>query len=358
MTPSTHPTRGIGLFLAVALAALVPPAFGATCPKLLMFDGINLKTDNTTQQAAYWGTTVGVQGVFINNVMAYWTADVGTNPGSALWQQAKQFQAEYARYGVTDNFVKVALYKPHDWTNAQQNADAVRHFAHAAALARYAGFKGMALDLEPYTPTWGSDAEVGTLGATVEREGRAIAKAMHAAYPGMTLFIMPDVLLALQLQHQNLQTGTTAHVESYALAQPFLRGLLSVQWRHVAIGMEQTYNRNSDGIAMSMPLDYARYVAFLKVDSGSAANLSMAPGLWPLGPNSRDRSARETPQRFAGRLDVAFNLAQRYVWIYGKGGTWNINAPSDLGPIASNFQEFLDVIHQTRARCAAAVAPR
>lgn len=371
MTSSPRRTRNrrrACWLLASALVALGPAVIAAPCPKLLMFDGVDMQSAATSSQAAYWGQTVGIQGVFLNSVMPYWPADVGTNPDSTLWQQSKRFQAEYARHGVTDNFIKVALYKPHDWRDAQQNAKVVEHFAHAAALAHYAGFKGIALDLEPYTPTWGSSADVKSLGPTVEQEGRAIAEAMHAADPGMTLFLLPDVLSEMHhhdatlLQrfksgYHRLRTGTTGRTESYALAPFFLHGLLSVPWQHVVVGMEQTYSRNADGIASSMPADYQRYAAFLGQAGESAANLSMAPGLWPLGPNARSRAARETPERFTGRLAVTFTNAQRYVWIYGKGGTWQVNAPADLGPMAANFQQFLDAIHQMRAQCDVAGAP-
>ncbi|HEX7370759.1 MAG TPA: hypothetical protein VF284_10825 [Rhodanobacteraceae bacterium] len=294
--------------------------------------------------------------------MPYWSADVGTNPASAMWQKARQFQTDYARYGVTDNFIKVALYKHHDWRSATQNAAVVKHFAHAAALARYAGFKGIAIDLEPYTPTWGSSADVGALDATVKQEGRAIAEAMHGAYPDMTLFVLPDVLSEIHHHQRNLmqrlastyhqlRTGATASKEGYALAPAFLHGLLSVPWKHVVIGMEQTYSRNADGIAASVSPDYQRYAAFLAQDGESDAALSMAPGLWPLGPNSHSRAARETPERFAERLRVSMSLATRYVWIYGKGGTWWANAPTIAAPMAPNFPQFVAAIHAVRATC-------
>lgn len=351
------------LLAAAALACVPwPLAAGAACPKVLMFDGIDMRTAATAAQADYWGRTIGIQGVFLNNVMASWPVDVGTDPDSPLWQQAEQFQSAYARAGVTDNFIKVALYHAHDWRSASQNAAAVEHFAHAAALARYAGFKGIALDMEPYTPTWGGSAADRTLSDTVLAEGRAIAKAMHAAYPGMTLIVLPDVLSEIQHQraslvqrfksgYHRLRTDSGARHESYALAPDFLRGLLSAPWRQVVIGMEQTYNRNADGIATSVPRDYQRYVEFDAQGGQSAANLGMAPGLWPLGPRKGDRSARESPRRFAERLGAAFGASQSYVWIYGKGGTWRADRPA-TDPVAADFQLFVGGIHAARAACA------
>ena len=63
--------------LLVLLAGPWHLALAAQCPKLLMFDGFDIRTQNNAQQAAYWGTTVGVQGFFVNSVMAHWQKDVG-----------------------------------------------------------------------------------------------------------------------------------------------------------------------------------------------------------------------------------------------------------------------------------------
>lgn len=354
----------------VLLAGAWHPALAGQCPKLLMFDGINVKTQAGPEQAAYWGRTIGVQGVFINNVMAYWQADVGTDPDSRLWQQARRFQANYARQGVTDNFIKVALYKGHDWNSARRNDAAVEHFAHAAMLARYAGFKGIALDLEPYKPTWVNAGDRPGLASTVEREGRAIGQAMLAAYPGMTLVVLPDVLDSsgrFRTLGEKIRSGLhriksgqlpSQGDDRYQLAVPFLQGLLSVPWKQVVIGMEQTYSRYGHGITVSTPRARQRYTELLGRDGASAINLSMAPGLWPLGRTRHDKSARETPERFERRLAAATDAAQQYVWIYGKGDTWRTGGPQGAGPVSPDFRQFLTAIHQTHAACTTATARR
>lgn len=342
----------------------------AQCPKLLMFDGINVKTQAGPQQAAYWGRTVGVQGVFVNNVMGYWQADVGTDPGSTLWQQARLFQSNYAKYGATDNFIKVALYKTHDWKSAGQNSAVIAHFAHAAALARYAGFKGIALDLEPYKPTWDDPAGSAGLASTVEQEGRGIGEAMFTAYPDMTLIVMPDVLESsgrYETFKQKLMSGVhqlrsgspnLSRHENYELAVPFLRGLLSVPWKQVVIGLEQTYSRNSNGIANTVPHSRQLYREFMQENSATQTVPGIAAGLWPLGRTSKDKSARETPERFARRLRVAFDASNDYVWIYAKGGTWQADERPNAAPLAPDFRQFVAAIHQVRAGCMAADATR
>jgi len=192
-----HATRMLLLqkwLVGVFVLGLIPPAARAECPKLLMFDGVNIRTQTNVEQARYWGQSVGVEGFFVNNVMADWQRDVGIDSASPEWRQLRQFQAIYAKYGVSDNFIKIAVYQPHDWHSSAQNAAVVRNFSHAAALAKYAGMKGVALDLEPYVPIWDDATSTPVLAATVQQEGRMIAEAMYRAYPGMTLIVLPDVL--------------------------------------------------------------------------------------------------------------------------------------------------------------------
>lgn len=354
-------------FKSVGVAALLVLLAGpwhlalAACPKLLMFDGADIRTQTTAQQASYWGKTVGVQGFLLNYVMDHWQKDVGTSHGSAVWQNVARFQSIYSKYGVTDNFIKVALYKQHDWKDRKENEAVVARFQHAAMLAKYAGLKGVALDLEPYTPTWGGPAGGAELTTTIEQEGRAIAQAMHNAYPGMTLFVLPDVMdqtEAYSTLMERIKSGVhhlkagekVPSYDRYELAVPFMRGLLSVGWSHVAIGMEQTYSRYAAGMEPSVQRtqgDFARLMG----KSAASMHLTGAPGLWPLGPTRTDKSRRESPAKFEERLKAAYAAADQYVWIYGKGSAWQTNGPYAPGPVTPDFKQFTDAIHQVEARC-------
>lgn len=346
---------------ALLLAATWQFSQAAQCPKLLMFDGFDIRTQNNAQQAAYWGRTVGVQGFFLNSVMAHWQKDVGTDPDSKLWQDVARFQSLYSGYGVTDNFIKVALYKSHDWKSPKANQAVVARLQHAAMLAKYARLKGIALDLEPYEPMWGGPAAGPELTGTIEQEGRAIGEAMHKAYPGMTLFVLPDVLAQTQryatlLQrfrsrvHEMKAAGKMPKYSRYEMAVPFVRGLLSVPWARVVIGMEQTYSRNADGMAPSVQRTLGDF-ANLTGRSAASMHLSGAPGLWPLGPTRTDKAARESPGRFADRLRAAYTAAGQYVWIYGHGSAWQADGPYAPGPVTSDFGQYTRVIHQVEATC-------
>ncbi len=338
-------------FLACALS--VAPAWSA-CPKLLMTAGLNIHKQTNPQQAAYWGETVGAQGFMINYVVTDWQTDVGTNPDSGTWKLLRRFQSMYAQHGVTDNFIKIGLYRGHDWHDAGANRKVTRNLAHAAALARYAGLKGLALDLEPYKPTWGGSAGGPELAELVEDEGRKMGQAMHDAYPDMTLFVLPDVMRETEHEKKASSDWASTHHGGYQLSTAFVRGLLSVPWSHVVIGTEFTYSAHAERIVPYMKEAADRYRDVLPHDE-QTGSFSIAPGLWPLGPTAKDKSARFSPKEFRRRLQVAFDRSQQYVWIYGSGSAWQKDGPFGPvpGPVATSFQQFLDVIHQVRARCSA-----
>jgi hypothetical protein len=312
-----------------------------------MTAGLDIHKQTNPRQAAYWGDTVGVQGFMVNYIATDLQTDVGTNPDSARWKLVRRFQSLYSRHGVTDNFIKIGLYRGHDWRDAEANRKATRNLAHAAELARYAGLKGLALDLEPYKPSWLDPSGDEDLARRVQTEGRKMGQAMHDAFPGMTLFVLPDVLR--EVEHEKKSKGE----DHYLLAAPFVRGLLSIPWTQVVIGTEFTYSANAERIPLYMRQAAARYRDTPGTRDALEANFSIAPGLWPLGPNAKDKSARFSPAEFRQRLQVAFDLSKQYVWIYGSSSAWQKDGPFGPvpGPVATRFRQFLDAIHQVRANC-------
>jgi hypothetical protein len=328
------------LLLAPTITAV---AADKTCPKLLMFDGVNIATQTTSEQARYWAHRVGVQGFFLNYVMESWQNDVGTDSSSAIWQLAKRFQNLYSVEGTTDNFIKVAVRRTHAWRDEDANRRVASNFGHAASLARYAAFAGVAIDLEPYVPIWGGEAGGPDLSPSVEREGRAIGTAMRVAYPQMVLVLMKDALYWAG-RGQGYNGG-------YGLAVPFLQGMLSAGFKRVVVADERTYkDPRIAQIADDIRAEYARFIGENRLPP---TPVTVAPGLWPLGSSYQDKSARTAPEEFGDRLRISFGTASDYVWIYGFGSAWQTDGPYGKGPVVANFGSYLRAIQDVRGACAA-----
>lgn len=328
--------------LVVILAIAAPAAWA--CPKILMFDGVDIKTQTKVVSAEYWANIVGVQGVFLNHVMSTWQKNVGASSDGQIWVLAKRFQTIYSRFGVTDNFLKVRVpNKPYDWRNVKENEAVLRNFRDAARLAKYAGLKGVALDLEPYVPVWGGSAGGPGADQAVYREGLAIGKAMHEVNSGMTLVLIKDVLHWASL-HKRWHGG-------FGLAPEFVKGLLKAGFDHVVIATEQTY-KDSD-VAGVVKHTLTEYRNFAAKNHLPVKELSVAPGLWPLGKSYQDKTARLTPAQFRQELQAAFTVAPDYVWIYGYGSAWQTDGPYGKGPVVKNFNMYTGAIHRVEAACAA-----
>ncbi|MGH6890088.1 MAG: hypothetical protein ACREHF_12990 [Rhizomicrobium sp.] len=332
--------KPIGLILPTILAALGPVDRAWSCPKLLMFDGPSIRSEMNDKAARYWGRTIGLQGLFLNDIMADWQTDVASGPASPAWSRAKEMQGVYAREGVTDNFIKVAIWRSHDWRDELANKSVAANFGHAAALARFAGFRGIALDTEPYVPIWGGPAGGDEIAGLVRQEGKRIGEAMRAAYPGMTLVILKDALL-----YASLREGYNG---GYQLAVPFLQGLLSADFPQVVIAEEQSYK---DMHVAATDADVRnRYTEFLRGNKISTRDLSVAPGLWPLGKSYLDKSARMSSRDFGQELGAAYSSAKHYVWIYGFGSAWDPDG-TYKGALDNNFGKYVAVLQREVSRC-------
>lgn len=299
--------------------------------KLLMCGGVQTATQNNSAMAEYWAS-LGLQGFLLLYVVTSWSTDVGVTPNSG-WNNLRTFQSLYAQHGMADNFIKVSAFTAFDWTSKTAANEVVAHFNHAAGMARYAGVPGIAIDLEPY---WASlwQASSGGTPALAQSLGRRIGAAMLAAYPKVQLFLLPDVIW------QAANAGTAA---KYVLAPPFVHGLLSVAWASPVLGTEQTYSQS--------PLSIVHTMAQLPDEYGfSKSPVGYCPGVWPLGPTSTDKSPRMPAAQFSANLTQMYQLNPPYVFIYASNGAWQTNSPYGAGPVCPEFQSYVDVIHQVRAK--------
>jgi hypothetical protein len=329
----------LGLLIAAALLA-ESYAAAASCPKILMFDGLDIRTENNAAGARYWGYTVGVQGFFVNYIFYSWEDSVGDNENSPLYQSVKAFQMLYSRHGVTDNFLKVAPYRPYNWKDPTVEALVARNFRQAAHLARYAGLKGIALDIEPHLKgLWTDDPAVPDKSERVYRLGREVGQAIKSAYPGATVFVLPEVLVFTS-------PPSTAQVwQRYELSPRFFGGLIQARFKQLILGTELSYNSGRPNIVVAKT--QSLFDPFLAKEGLAPAAMSIAPGLWPLGKSYADKRARITPAQFQERLQLVMDQKPPYAWIYGLGNTWK----EEGGPMEPRFGEYVRVIHRAEKEC-------
>lgn len=335
------------LALLIFVSIMISTAFTfraearSNCPKLLMYTGASVDSQSDDSFADYWGKKIGIQGFFLDRLMPTWLVPIGADSGSPVWQKARTFERIYSAAGATDNFVTVTV-PAFDWSSAENNA-AIENFTNAAAMARYAGMKGIALDLEPYRPVWTyavSDVDDLALQSIVYQVASTIGTEMRQAYPSMTLVLVKDVL-----------NPRITNSEKYGLASIFLKGLLSAGFAHVVIAGEQTYDDSDIAGAVAQIKD--EYKRFMRDNGLPPTDVTVAPGLWPLGRSFSDKSPRMSPQKFEQELQAAFAVAPKYVWIWGYGSAWQTNGPFGKGPVTSNFKAYVDAIHHVEQSCQA-----
>lgn len=73
------PSLSLGVAVFILCLAGMSPALCPACPKLIMFDGIDIRTEASAKLASYWGA-VGVNDFFVANVTMNWQQDVGCDP--------------------------------------------------------------------------------------------------------------------------------------------------------------------------------------------------------------------------------------------------------------------------------------
>jgi len=337
---------------AAAFAGGAQPPSAHGCPKLLMFDGVQVSTQTNEAMAKYWGETIGVEGFYLNDIMASWDVMVGDDEQNVRHYQAlKQFQELYSKYGVRDNFIKVAMYDPHDWRDPAAQDRVVSNFRQAAHLARFAGLKGIAFDLEPQAKTkgvWEVDPALPEKNKNIHELAKRIGAAILSQFPEAVIIVLPEILDYTTPPYPEKTS------RAYALAFRFWDGLVQAHFAQLIIATENSYDS-------AQPARYvseirAKYRDNLLGNGVNPESLPVALGIWPLAKTYTDKSARSTPEQFQERLQEAFQEAVRdnspYVWIYGHGSAWQTDGPYGKGSVDPHFNEFVRVVHRVKEQCA------
>jgi muramidase (phage lysozyme) len=316
----------LGIILAIAIS---PKLFSnsissaaASKPKVLMFTQIDIYYLRDTVQ--YWGERVGVNGFLLSYIAEWYYNKDELNRNLAVLSEVNRIGAQY---GVDSNFIKVAIgyYKLPLWTDDNAWAPVLENFRNIAAFCKQSGTKGIAIDTEPYNAVLyapkaerfkGIDRSL--LKSKIFQRGREIALALTQEYPEMELMVLLEGAFYWFHPEQGVAPG------AYELWMDFYDGLASVRNKTgIVIAGERTYsvlNRAQmidiyNKIDQTM-LTYAKDAAYWK-EKGS-----IALGMWPLGKEYYDKSARYSPNEFKSQFQNAVALSPRYVWIYDHGTAW------------------------------------
>ncbi len=236
---------------------------------------------------------------------------------------------------LTDNFIDFQTTARGVTTEAESNVDwfdpswsvIAENGAIAARIAREAGFKGLFMDVEPYSGALGpwrypfdytsyakysrearrTPRSFDECVAQVRQRGREFMEAVTAVYPDITIVMIPD-------------TGWAAG----PLVRAFVEGMLErIGAATLVDGMEQAYpyviyqqffdlkNAVKTGRASSPLYDRVEYGFGLWIDVGANRD----GFVWYADPQEWDKNYR-SPTRFEHALYNALTVTDRYVWLY------------------------------------------
>lgn len=301
--------------------SLHPKAHAAEAkPKVLSFSAID--TEYLSDTVRHWGGDVGING-FMLAYVAQWYS-----PKKEIFKNLKtlkKINRKGAKYGVDSNFIKVALgYKELPlWTDDAGWAGVIDNFKNIAELIKKSGTKGIAIDTEPYTEHVElfdskagrfSNIEKDRLRTAVRRRGREIMQALTKVYPDI------EVIL--------LQEGSyhwfISKYPQYEMWMDFYNGMASVgNKKGIVIGAENTYSKlDMDSLSRINSLINGTMQKNAQDPAFWNDKCSIALGVWPLGKNYTDKSARYSAPDFKKQLSYAMSLSPKYVWIYDHGTAW------------------------------------
>lgn len=343
------PLRNLGTAVITLLLCSVA---AAACPKILLVPGVDVDRGNLDRDAAYWHD-VGIDGFLLRNVMESWMSRI--DPDKA--RKVEEFQRTFGQAGISSNFIKVSIFRQglFRWREQGDYQAVVQNFRDAAALAKRAGLKGIALDFEPYGTDhdpehgfWRPEAEVPDKRERVYKMGVAIGAAMREAYPEIELMVVPD---ASNFVDSDKNPERRAR---YQLSGVFWDGLVQAHFKHVIVGTESTYR--AVDVMQRVKNVRSYYAGNLQRNGVEPGTFSVAPGLYPLGtpanaPQGKGKFAREDAARWRNRLSEALATREEYVWIFELNGAWQEDSPWGKGVLDPQFPAFVQALHAAKATC-------
>lgn len=294
----------------------------ANKPKVLLFSAID--GQYLSDSLEFWGKDVGVNGFIMAYFADWWS------PKNEIFNKLdllKKINAQGRQYDIDSNFIKIALgYRELPlWTDDRAWAGVLDNFRNIAELIKQSGTNGIALDTEPYDAslfdtkaTRFKSTKRDILKAKVHQRGKEIMQVLTEVFPDIEIIILPEGAF----YWFNPDQGTMA--SAFELWIDFFNGMASVKSKKgIVVAGERTYSvtdRNSLDKIYSMinntMIEHVEDPVFWK------ERCSIALGMWPLGKEYDNKTARYSPSAFKGQFSQAVALSPKYVWIYGHGASW------------------------------------
>ena len=296
-------------------------------PKLLLYSFIH--PDYLKDTAKFWGTKTGFSGFMISYVCDW---NVPREKVLKRMPRLKEMNDECKKYGIDSNFIKLSMghLKKLDWTDDKEWKKITDRVALTAKVAKETGFRGIALDTEPYywreNSIWDyknplyKDKTKTEIEGLVRVRGFQLMRAIKKEYPDCEFITFPEGYF--YYKYPNESVNDTAKI--YNLWRPFFRGLCDAGLKNgIVVGTERTYH-------ITRPSSIKKKVNLIQKTMKEAPT---SPGYWdkkcslalgsaPLGKSFKNKKARFSFDKFKTQIKTFSEISPRYVWVYGHGAAW------------------------------------
>jgi hypothetical protein len=332
---------------------------------------------NNPQQGYYWGRVIGADGIFFQG--ASLDQPVGYDTTSKPYQLAKQFQTYYAPWGASNNLYLINLeagplsFSGTEWYTPTWPARMVENVKEATALAKYAGFVGLAFNFERHDQFWDYDPSLPNKGQIIEQFGKDLGHAILSEFPTAQILTMGG---CPTFQDPSTIPPTQRNLNGYYYYPEFCYGFVQSRFAEWGLGDEGTFNTNAAG-DNPIPYYFAQFAYYyypqLAALGVPTSQVTESPGFWPMGhpykdpvtgkdvilPNglleySKTATVNTTPNTWLAYIDSSFSFKQPFAYIFDLGWSYELtpNDPFQTGPLDPSFPSYINEFHAVKQKYA------
>ena len=242
------------------------------------------------------------------------------------------------RFNLIESFVVGGT---NDWFNDEEWAQRCRNYAVLARFARQAGLRGIFFDDEDYGGSaWPRPGRGGRsleeMHAKARQRGREFAQAMCKEFPDMVFWVLHGYSSMAGL----VEGGLPEYGRSTKM--PFFDGMLEGSTKDFVFvdGGENSYGHNTREHFLwgrKLCKEEPIRIGLTKVPELHRKKVRCGFGIWPdyygrLDPDNLENSYH-SPARFQRAVNLALEIGDGYVWVYGEKSNWWLEGPDDRAPV-------------------------